>query len=562
MLDRRQFLRVMSGAAASAPLSLAAPQTPNFLVVLADDMGFSDAACYGGEIETPNLDRLAAKGLRFTQAYSTARCGPSRSCLLAGYYAQQTACDIMTRGNVPNYTRFIPEYLKPLGYRSYHSGKWHFRFVSGAKGLGFDHSYTLMDEDRYFTPRSLLLDGQPLPAPKVEDRYYTTTAFSDYAVRFLEEHARDHAAAPFFLYLAPHSPHFPLHAPAADIARYKDRFADGWDAMRKRKWQRMRSMGLVNCDLAPLERNVRPRWNTPDAQLFEKIGRGEVTRAVPWESLHPEQKSLQRTKMAIHAAMITRMDLEIGRVLDQITGMGAANNTVVIFVSDNGASSEQIIRGDGHDPSAPPGAWNSYLSLGPGWSSASNAPLRLHKSWLQEGGISSPMIVHWPAGIREQNAIRHNPCHLIDVLPTLVDLAGGRTTDGAVSGAPPLPGRSIAPVFKKDGSATRDFLYFNHNGNRALRVGDWKLLSTSAGSPVGSTWRDWEIYDLAKDRCEQVNLAGIEQERVQRMSEQWAQIDENYTRQRENAPPTGKEPIASQAAASSQLLKTTQPDKP
>lgn len=537
MMDRREFLGAMGGAAAAA-LSAAPTKRPNFLVVLADDMGFSDAGCYGGEIDTPNLDRLAAKGLRFTQAYSTARCGPSRSCLLTGYYAQQTACDVMTRGNVPNYTRFIPDYLKPLGYRSYHSGKWHFRFVSGEGGLGFDHSYTLMDEDRYFTPQGLLLDGEPLPQPKPEDHYYTTTAFSDYAIRFLKEHARDHASAPFFLYLAPHSPHFPLHAPAEDIEKYKDRFADGWDAMRARKWERMRRMGLINCALPPLERNMWPRWNTPDAELYAKIGPGEVARAVPWASLSAEQKSLQRTKMAIHAAMITRMDLEMGRVLDQIEAMGASRDTVVIFLSDNGASAEQIIRGDGHDPAAASGAWNSYLCLGPGWSSAANAPLRLHKSWLQEGGISSPMVVYWPAGIRDQNQLRHNPCHFVDILPTLVELAGGRTDAGAASGAPPLAGRSLAPAFQRDGAAPHDFLYFSHNGNRALRVGDWKLLSTSAGSPVGSIWRDWELYDLSRDRCELVNLAGVHQERVRRMVAQWTEIDEGYTKQRESAPPT------------------------
>lgn len=555
MMDRREFLRAMGGAAAAPLLSAAPAKKPNFLVILADDMGFSDAGCYGGEIDTPNLDRLAAKGLRFTQAYSTARCGPSRSCLLTGYYAQQTACDVMTRGNVPGYTRFIPDYLKPLGYRSYHSGKWHFRLVPGEGGLGFDHSYTLMDEDRYFTPRGLLLDGEPLPQPKPEDHYYTTTAFSDYAIRFLKEHARDHATAPFFLYLAPHSPHFPLHAPAEDIAKYKDKFADGWDAMRARKWERMRRMGLINCALPPLERNMWPRWNTPDAELFAKIGPGEVTRAVPWASLSPEQKSLQRTKMAIHAAMITRMDLEMGRVLEQIEAMGASRDTVVIFLSDNGASAEQIIRGDGHDPAAPPGAWNTYLSLGPGWSSASNVPLRLHKSWLQEGGIASPMVVHWPAGIKDQNKLRHNPCHLVDILPTLVDLAGGRTAGGAPEGAPPLAGRSLAPVFHKDGATPHDFLYFNHNGNRALRVGDWKVLSTSAGSPVGSIWRDWELYDLSKDRCELVNLAGLEQERVKRMVTQWTEIDDSYTKQRESAPPAAKRFMAARGAAQARTSK-------
>jgi arylsulfatase len=548
MMDRREFLRAMGGAVVTTSLCAAPAKKPNFLVILADDMGFSDAGCYGGEIDTPNLDRLAARGLRFTQAYSTARCGPSRSCLLTGYYAQQTASDVMTRGNVPNYTRFIPNYLKRLGYRSYHSGKWHFRLVSGEDGLGFDHSYTLMDEDRYFTPRALLLDGEPLPQPKPEDHYYTTTAISDYAIRFLKEHARDYPRAPFFLYLAPHAPHFPLHAPAEDIAKYKDKFVDGWDAMRARKWERMRRMGLINCALPPLERNMWPRWNTPDAELYAKIGPGEVARAVPWASLSPEQKGLQRTKMAIHAAMITRMDLEMGRVLEQIEAMGASRDTVVIFLSDNGASAEQIIRGDGHDPAASPGAWNTYLSLGPGWSSASNVPLRLHKSWLQEGGISSPMVVHWPAGIKDENQLRYNPCHLVDILPTLVDLAGGRTTDGAPEGAPPLAGRSLAPAFQEDGATPHDFLYFNHNGNRALRVGDWKLLSTSAGSPVGSVWRDWELYNLSQDRCELASLAGLQQERVKQMIAQWTEIDEGYTKQRESAPPTAKRFMATREA--------------
>src|SRR5580765_2890347 len=279
MLDRRSFLRVAGGALGAAALGAAAKK-PNFLVILADDMGFSDARCYGGDVDTPNLDRLAAGGVRFTQAYSTARCGPSRSCLLTGYYAQQTASDVMTPGNVPRYTKFLPEYLKPLGYRSYHSGKWHIRFQPLA-GVGFDHSYTLLDEDRYFTPRRLELDGAPLPAPKPEDHYYTTVAIADYRVRFLQEHAREHARDPFLLYLAPHSPHFPLQALPEDIARYKDKFAEGWDTARERKHARMRRMGLVNCALAPREPGMWTRWNTPDEELFAKTGPGEVTRAAP-----------------------------------------------------------------------------------------------------------------------------------------------------------------------------------------------------------------------------------------------------------------------------------------
>jgi len=521
MLDRREFLSLMGAAAAPA-------KRPNFLVILADDMGFSDAGCYGGDIDTPNLDRLAAKGLRFTHGYSTARCGPSRSCLLTGYYAQQTASDVMTPGNVPSYTRFIPDYLKPLGYRTYHSGKWHMKFATGAGGVGFDHSYTMLDENRFFTQDRHDLDGQRLPKP--EEGYYSTTAIADYAVRFLKEHARDHAQDPFFLYLAPHSPHFPLQAPAEDIARYKDKFAEGWDVARQRRFERMRRMGIVNCALAPLEPNMWTRWNTPDEELFAKIGPGEVTRAVAWSTLTPEQKSFQRTKMAIHAAMITRMDLEIGKVVKQLEAMGVSRDTVILFLSDNGASSEQLIRADGHDRTAPLGSARSFLGLGPGWSSCANTPFRLHKSWVNEGGIASPLIVHWPNGIKDQNRLRHDPCHFVDVLPTLVDLAGGST---GAEGAPPLAGRSLAPALNKDGAAPHEFLYFNHSDNRAIRAGDWKLVATGLKGP-------WELYDLSKDRCEQQDLAAAQPGRAQKLAAMWTEHDAEFVRLRESTPPTTK----------------------
>jgi len=523
---------MMGGAAASA-LDAAAARKPNFLIVLADDMGFSDAGCYGGDIDTPNLDRLAANGLRFTQGYSTARCGPSRGCLLTGYYAQQTASDNMTQGNTPSFTQFTPDYLKPLGYRSYHSGKWHIKFAP-REGAGFDHSYTLLDEDRYFTPRRLELDGAPLPQPKLEDHYYTTVAIADYSVLFLKEHARDHANTPFCMYMAPHSPHFPLQALPEDIEKYKDRFAEGWDTARERKVARMRRMGIVNCALSPLEPGMWTHWNTPDNVLFEKIGPGEVTRAVPWSTLTPEQKRFQRTKMAIHAAMITRMDLEIGKVLRQIQAMGAERDTVVIFLSDNGASCEQLIRGDGHDATAPPGSAHSFLGLGPGWSTCSNTPFRLHKSWVQEGGIASPLIAYWPSGIADHGKLRHNPCHFVDILPTLVDLAGGDPARNRPKGAPPLAGMSIAPAFRKDGAAPHEFLYFNHNKNRAIRVGDWKLVSIGEDGP-------WELYDLSKDRCEMQNLISQQPERAQKLAAMWKAHDDEYLRVRESAPPSTRQ---------------------
>ena len=400
------------------------------------------------------------------------------------------------------------------------------RFATGAGGVGFDHSYTMLDEDRYFTQKRHELDGEPLPKPG--EGYYSTTAIADYAVRFLKEHARDHGQDPFFLYVAPHSPHFPLQAPAEDIEKYRDRFAEGWDAARERKLARMQRMGLVNCDLAPLEPAMWTRWNTPDAELFAKTGAGEVSSAVAWSSLSAEQKAFQRTKMAIHAAMISRMDLEIGKVVRQVEAMGAARDTVILFLSDNGASSEQLIRGDGHDRAAAAGSARTFLGLGPGWASCSNAPFRLHKSWVNEGGIASPMIVHWPDGIKDAGKLRHDPCHFVDVLPTLVDLAGGRA---AAEGGPPLAGESFAPALRKDGSVAREFLYFNHNDNRAIRVGDWKLIATGVDGP-------WELYDLSKDRCEQRDMAGAQAERVRKLAAMWSAHDAEYARVRESAPPS------------------------
>ncbi|MFN7937999.1 MAG: arylsulfatase [Bryobacteraceae bacterium] len=528
MMTRRQFFSTTAGAAVAQG---AGPRKPNFLVILADDMGYSDAGCYGGEIDTPNLDRLAANGLRFTQCYSTARCGPSRSCILTGRYAQQTASDVMTPGNIPEWTRFAPQYLKPLGYRSYHSGKWHMRFKPVA-GAGFEHSYTLMDQNRFFTPQSHLLDDEKLAAVKAGDGYYATVAIADHAVRILKGHAASGGGA-FFFYLAFTSPHFPLHALREDIEHYKGRFTEGWDVARERRYARMKKMGLVNGALPPLETETCPPWNTPAAELVEKIGEGEVARAVPWASLTAAQKELQRTKMAIHAAMITRMDREIGRVVDQLRAMGELENTVIVFVSDNGASAEQLIRGDGHDPKAEAGSGASHLCLGPGWSSAANTPFRLHKSWVHEGGISSPCIVHWPAGIKDKGKLRHDPCHLVDLLPTMVDLGGGSVGGAVPAGSPGFAGVSLAPAFGRGGVLKRDYLYWHHLDNRAVRVGDWKLVSAGKGGA-------WELYDLSKDRGEMRNLAGAMPGRVEEMANLWQKTEDGLVKVREGAVAMGK----------------------
>jgi arylsulfatase len=521
---RREFLAL--GAAAAAAQT--GGRRPNFLVILADDMGYSDAGCYGGEIDTPNLDRLAANGLRFTQGYSTARCGPSRNCLTTGYYAQQNAADVMTPGNIPAWTRFTPQYLKPLGYRAYHSGKWHMRHWP-LRTVGFDRSYTLLDQNRFFTPSAHLLNEERLPPPKLSDGFYATVAIADHAVRFLEEHARERAADPFYFYLAFTAPHFPLQALQEDIDLYKDRFAEGWDVARERRHARMRKMGLVNCALAPREPDIWPPWNTKPEDQPAGFGPGEVHNAVPWNTLTRGQKEFQRTKMAIHAAMITRMDREIGRVLDQLKRMNAYEDTLILFLSDNGASAEIMIRADGHDRTAAPGSAATHLCLGPGWSTAANTPFRLHKSWVHEGGIASPWIAHWPRGIADKGKLRHTPCHFIDVAPTMIELGGGNPAEAVAEGAPPLPGRSIAPAFAKDRAIERGFLYFHHNNNRALRQGDWKLVAAGAGGP-------WELYDLRRDRCEQRNLASAEPKRAEAMAALWQRTEDEFVRTREAAP--------------------------
>jgi arylsulfatase len=525
---------VFSACSAQCAESADDARKPNMIVIVADDMGFSDAGCYGGEIATPNLDRLAANGLRYSQFYSTARCWPSRSCLMTGYYAQQVGAD-PPQGRLPAWAKVLPQYLKQAGYRSYHSGKWH---VPGAPKPvadgGFDHSYFTDGWDQHFSSDKSELDGRPLP--KQED-FYSATAVADYAVRFLKEHAEEEAEKPFFVYMAFIVPHFPLHALEEDIDRYRDKYLEGWDVMRQRRYERLREMGIVDCELSKLDPDFVPSWNLPEAELQERIGPGEVGRAVAWDTLTDEQKRFQATKMAIHAAMVDRMDREIGRVLDQVDAMGQSDDTVVFFVSDNGASAEQIIRGNGHDPAAPPGSGKTYLGLGPGFSTACNTPFRLHKHWNHEGGISSPLIVCWPKGIKDRGGLRHAPGHFVDVVPTLLELAGVPAPDDSRGkDAPPLAGRSLVSTFNEDVPLPRDYLFFHHQGNRAIRVGDWKLVSAH-GPPTNDAW---ELYNLKTDRAEMNNLASAMPEKVKELADLWQKTEDEFRRQAGPPDPSSK----------------------
>lgn len=511
----------------------AKPKKPNILIIMADDMGYSDAGCYGSEIQTPNLDKLASNGIRFTNFYNTGRCWPSRTSILSGYYPQsirrdkfsniQLEKDHPVMGNPgvrPRWAQLLPVYLKPLGYRSYVSGKWH---IDGEPlKNGFDHSYLISNTSFFRSEGDTEDDIKQPPIPASSDKSsYSTIRTADYAIKFLKEHAEKYPGQPFFQYLAFHAPHFPLHALPEDIAVYRNRYKTGWDIIRQERYERMKQMGMINCPLSPLNPETIPSWNFPEAKLKEMIGENEVAYAVPWNSLSPGQKDFQAEKMAVHAAMIHRMDMEIGRVLEQIKSMGVLDNTLIIFISDNGASAEQIIRGDGHDPKAPVGSALTYLGIGPGWSSAANTPLRLHKSWNHEGGISTPFIVCWPAGIKSKGELRHNPGHLIDVVPTLLEITGVEMPD-EVEGlkVPPLPGKSLVPAFKKDNTVKHDYLWWNHEGNRAIRVANWKIAADHENP--------WELYDLSNDRSEIQNLAVKYPEKVKELEQIWFKHAEEF----------------------------------
>ncbi len=502
----------------------AEPTRPNVLIILADDMGFSDAGCYGSEIATPNLDVLAKNGLRFTQFYNTARCWPSRAAILTGYYAQQVRRDTVpgiksgSQGTRPTWARLLPEMLKPLGYRSYHSGKWH---VDGKPMQnGFDHSYSLEDHDRHFAPKRHTEDDKPLPPVEEKDGYYTSTAIADHAIKCLKEHAEKHADKPFLEYLAFTAPHFPVQAPPPDIARYRKKYLDGWDAGRDERWKRLQEMKIGGSVLPDIERDVGPPYASPDA--IKKLGPNELNRPLAWKDLTTEQREFQANKMALHAAMVDRMDREIGRVVAQVKAMGSLENTLIVFMSDNGASAEIMVRGDGHDPKAEPGSAATFLSIGPGWSSMCNTPFRRHKTWVHEGGISTSLIVQWPKGIAARGELRHTPGHLIDLVPTILEAAGGKPLEKwEGQPVPAAPGKSLLPAFAKDVTIARDSLWWMHEGNRALRAGDWKIVAAGKDSP-------WELYDLSSDRSESKDLAKDKPEKLRELVAMWTKQFEDY----------------------------------
>ena len=521
------FLRLLLTALCGFSWAALAATKPNILVILADDLGYSDLGCYGSEIATPNLDQLATNGLRFTDFHNTGRCWPTRGALMTGYYPQQVRMDPQPRPKenkgFPAWTRTIPQMLKPLGYRSYHSGKWHIgcapRILADAS---FDRSYHLADQSRHFSPSKHTLDDKPMPAVDRSEGFFGTVAIADHAIEFLRQHQSGHADDPFFAYVAFTAPHFPLMAWDKDIQKYRGKYARGWDVMREERFERMKKMGLVRGELSAPEPQIHaPSGDdkTP-AQLNDK----DVFTYVPWDSLTEAQRQFQAEKMAIHAAMIDRIDIEVGRILDQIKAMKQFEDTLIVFLSDNGASAEIMVRGDGHDPLAPIGSAATHLCLGPGWSTMCNTPFRRHKIWTHDGGTSTPLVMHWPNGIATKGALRHDAGHVVDLMPTILDAAGAPAAKVSLS-APAFPGRSLLPAFAKDGSVQHDYLFFHHQGNRGLRVGSWKLVSSKDDGDA------WELYDFNTDRSEQHNLAPQMKEKVTELQAKWEALEAQFAKE-------------------------------
>ena len=525
-ISRRTFLGHSAAATAALAGAPAWPaetpppgKRPNVVVIMADDMGWSDLGCYGGEIDTPNLDRLAAGGLRFRQFYNNAKCAPTRASLLTGLYSQQVGCH-----NGPERMRncaTVAEVLGTAGYKNYMAGKWHAEELPTQRG--FDRYFGLADgccnffnpgrqragepppAEKNF-PRKFARDGEVLQPFTPEDPdFFTTDAFTDAALEHLAGHPED---TPFFLYLAYTAPHYPLHAPEADIEKYRGRYRGGWDALRRERHARQIEMGLVDPDwgLAPRDERV-PAWE--DISDLGNWAREFTARRY---GLTPEQCTSadwwDRT-MAVYAAMVDRMDRNIGRVLDAIAARGELDNTLILFLSDNGGCAEFRHQ----TPEVPPGPAHGYHTCDPPWANAQNTPWRKYKRYDHEGGIATPCIAHWPARIAP-NTQSDAVAHIIDLMPTALELSGATyPTENHGERVPPLEGQSLLPLLDGGAGDADRTLCWQFSQAAAIRQGDWKLVVDGK--------EPWELYNLREDRTELNNRAPAEAPRAQAMRTAW-----------------------------------------
>ena len=496
------FLSATSLASVVNGQSMASSGPPNIVVILVDDMGYSDLGCFGSEIQTPRLDALAANGLRFSQMYNTAKCYPTRASLLTGLYFQRTNRSF-------DHTATLGEVLRPAGYRTLWSGKHHANF--NPKTRGFDRFYGLLGgAQNHFNPGSTAAPGQSRPARKGDSNswdldgetvrdfvpedpaYFDSDAFTDYALQWLDEYADEDQ--PFLLYLSYTAPHWPLQAWPRDIAKYAGVYDVGYDVIRAARYQKQIEIGLVDPAISPLSEMNHGR------------------RGKAWALLSPQEQRDEAKRMEIYAAMVDNVDQNVGRLVDQLEAQGELDNTLILFLSDNGACAE-IPQVEYVDPTAPMGTVGSYDSYGESWATVGNTPLRRWKSSSYEGGVRTSLVAHWPAGIKAPGSWIHEPAHVIDLMPTVLEIGQGTYPGEAVASAiAPPDGVSLVPAFEGRSVERAAPLFFQFNKGAAVRDGDWKLVRLGP---------EWELYDMATDQTETRNLAAEQPERVQSMIGAW-----------------------------------------
>ncbi len=531
-------------------------ERPNIVLIMVDDMGFSDLGSYGSEINTPNLDALAENGLRYRTFYNQARCMPTRAALLTGRYPHQTGLGEMGgdrgeehpgyRGNINHESVTLAEVLRLNGYRTYMAGKWHLTNRDRADEpidnkfnwplqRGFDRYFgTITGAGSFFGPHTLTQDNTNIDGdlefpwapwsipPDVElpvrddGEFYYTDAINETSARFIHEHQQHHGSRPFFLYVSHTAPHWPLHAPEEDVEPYLETYREGWDEVRQRRYERMIEIGVINpaWELSPRPAAL-PAWD--DLNLEETPE--QVRDAVAAQNLDLREELARR--MAVHAAMVERMDRGIADIVEALRETGRFENTLILFLSDNGAASEWGTYGFGwprlENNGALTGSAQSYASFGVAWAHVSNAPFRLWKTFNHEGGAATPFIAHWPAGIEARGEWRDFTGHIIDMMPTLLEVTGAvYPTQYGGHQIQPYEGVSLVPTFTDDSLAREEPLFFEHLGRRAVRDGKWKLVTSETGIDGR-----WKLYDMDADRVESTDLTDAYPERAEELAEQW-----------------------------------------
>jgi arylsulfatase A-like enzyme len=543
---------LLLASVAALPAADNQPARPNIIVILADDMGFSDLGCFGGEIQTPNLDQLAASGMRFTEFYNTSRCCPSRAAILTGLYPHQAGVGhMMENGGLPAYEGYLNEHcvtlaevLKSAGYATAIAGKWHvggndFHVTPWLRG--FDHGLCSVAGGFYYPdePRpekksqggNLWLDGKNLDdhSPELPKNWYTTDLYTDYGIKYIDQALAEQK--PFFLYLAYNAPHFPLQAPAADIAKYRGKYLAGWDKLREQRHRWQLEHGIVDS-----------AW--PLSPLPKAVPNSLIKEVVPWDSLNAADQDRFDQIMAIYAACVDHLDQGIGRLVAHLKAKGTLDNTLIIFLSDNGGNVEGGPKG--RLEGAVPGGPNSTVFCGESWATLENTPFRYYKHFEHEGGISSPFIVHWPQGMTNVGSLCKERAHIIDIMATCVDVSGAKyPTVYHGKTILPMEGKSLVPAFS-GGKIGHDQICWEHEGNAAILEGDWKLVRLKN--------HPWELYNLPNDRTELHDLAAQEPAVAQDLETKWniwarrtGALPKPTAAQRQNArqnpqPAGGKEP--------------------